>query len=48
MTYKQLKHAIDRFIAVTDGDPKPFVWTADPRCVLAAVKREKQALESVN
>jgi hypothetical protein len=27
--------------------PKPFVWTADPARILAAVKRGKQALESV-
>jgi hypothetical protein len=38
---------INRFIAETNGDPKPFVWSADPR-VLAAVKRGKQALESVD
>jgi transposase len=45
---EDLKHAINRFIAETNGDPKPFVWTADPRRVLAAVKRGKQALESVH
>jgi hypothetical protein len=39
----ELKHAINRFIAETNGYPKPFVWTADPRRVLAAVKRGKQA-----
>ena len=27
--------------------PKPFVWTADPKRVLAAVKRGKQTLESI-
>jgi transposase len=31
-----------------DADPKPFVWTADPKRVLAAVKRGKQALESLH
>jgi hypothetical protein len=31
-----------------NADPKPFIWTADPRRVLAAVKRGKQALESVH
>jgi hypothetical protein len=35
----ELKHAINRFIADTNGNPKPFVWTADPGRVLAAVKR---------
>jgi hypothetical protein len=43
-----LKAAIDRFIAETNSDPKPFVWTANPKRVLAAVKRGKQALESVH
>src|SRR5258706_10886167 len=32
-----LKAAINRFVAETNADPKPFVWTADPRRVLAAV-----------
>ena len=26
-------------------NPKPFTWTADPRRVLAAIKRGKSALE---
>jgi hypothetical protein len=25
----ELKQAINRFIADTNGNPKPFVWTAD-------------------
>jgi len=41
-----LKAAINRFVEETNSDPKPFVWTADPKRVLAAVKRGKQALES--
>ena len=44
----ELKAAIDRFLAETNADPKPFVWTADPAKVLAAVKRGKQALESIH
>jgi transposase len=43
-----LKDAINRFIVETNGDPKPFAWTADPRRILAAVKRGKQALESIH
>ena len=43
-----LKAVINRYIVETNGDPKPFVWTADPRRVLAAVKRGKQALESLH
>ena len=40
-----LRLAINRFVAETNADPKPFVWTADPKRVLAAVKRGKQVLE---
>ena len=41
-----LQIAINRVVAETNADPKPFVWTADPKRVLAAVKRGKQTLES--
>jgi hypothetical protein len=41
-----LKHAINRFIAETNCNPKPFTRTADPRRVLAAIKRGKDALET--
>jgi hypothetical protein len=34
-----LKATIDRFVEETNSRPKPFVWTADPKRVLAAVKR---------
>jgi len=43
-----VKTAINRFVAETNANPKPFVWAADPRRVLAAIKRGKQALESVH
>jgi transposase len=43
-----LQEAINRFIAETNANPKPFVWTADPTHVLAAVARGKQALESIH
>ena len=33
---------------IEENDPKPFVWTADPKRVLAAVKRGKQVLESIH
>ena len=42
-----LQVAINRFLAETNSTPKPFVWTADPKRVLAAVKRGKEALESI-
>jgi transposase len=44
----ELQAAINRFLAETNDNPKPFVWTADPDKVLAAVKRGKQALESLH
>ena len=43
-----LQVAINHFVAETNVDPKPFVWTADPKRVLAAIKRGKQTLESVH
>ena len=39
-----LQVAINRFVAETNLNPKPFVWTADPKRVLATVKRGKQTL----
>ena len=43
-----LQIAINRYVAETNADPKPFVWTAHPDRVIAAVERGKQALESVH
>ena len=43
-----LQLTINRFVADTNADPKPFVWTADPKRVLAAIKRGKQPLESIH
>ena len=43
-----LQVAINRFVAETNLNPKPFVWTADPKRVIAAVKRGKQTLESAH
>jgi transposase len=43
-----LKAAIERFVAETNDNPKPFVWTAKPNRVLAPVKLGKQALESIH
>ena len=47
---KLLNHqaAINRFVEETNSDPKPFVWTADTKRVLAAVKRGKEKLESIH
>ncbi len=40
----ELQAAINRFVDETNAQPKPFVWTADPHRVLAAVNRGNQAL----
>ena len=44
----ELQAAINRFIAETNNDPKPFVWTADPDRIIAAVRRGHQVLESIH
>ncbi len=44
----ELQAAIDRFVAETNADPKPFVWTARPNRILAAVKRGKEKLKSIH
>ena len=44
----ELEIAIERFIAEANAEPRPFLWTARPSRILAAVKRGKQALESVH
>ncbi len=43
-----LQAAINRYISEHNAEPKPFVWTADPERVLAAISRGKQALESIH
>ena len=39
-----LQATINRFVAETNHDPKPFTWTADPDKIIAAVRRGHQAL----
>jgi transposase len=41
-----LEAAIDRFVADTNNDPKPFAWTANPNKIIAAVRRGHQVLDS--
>ena len=43
-----LQSAINQFIAETNPDLKPFVWTADPDKIIAAVKRGHQMLDSIH
>jgi transposase len=44
----ELQAAINRFIAETNNEPKPFIWTADPGKIIAAVDRGRQALDSIH
>ena len=44
----ELQAAINRFIAEQNAEPKPFVWTADPDKIIAAVKRGYQTLDSTH
>ena len=43
-----LQAAINRFVEETNASPKPFVWTAKPDAILAAVKRGRETLESIH
>jgi transposase len=43
-----LQAAINRFLAQTNDNPKPFIWTADPDAIIEKVRRGKQALESIH
>jgi transposase len=44
----ELQAAIRRFLAETNGSPKPFTWTADPDKIIAAVRRGHQVLDSIH
>ena len=43
-----LQAAIKRFIAETNRNPKPFVWTADPNRIIDAVQRGKLVIETIH
>jgi transposase len=43
-----LQTAIHRFLEETNDEPKPFVWTADPDRIVAAVKRGHQRLDAIH
>ena len=43
-----LQAAINCFVTETNSDPRPFVWTANPKHILAAVKRGKRKLGSIH
>jgi transposase len=44
----ELQAAINRFLAETNADPKPFVWTADPDHIIEKVHRGKQTLAQLH
>jgi transposase len=46
-SFVDLHEAINRFVAETNDNPKPFTWTADPDKIIAAVRRGRQVLDSV-
>ena len=43
-----LQAAINRYLDEANHDPKPFLWTAHPDKIIAAVNRGRQALESIH
>jgi transposase len=43
-----LQTAINRYLAETNDNPKPFLWTADPDAIIEKVRRGKQVLESIH
>ena len=43
-----LQAAINRYVAETNTRPRPFIWTADPDHIIAAVRRGHQALDSIH
>jgi transposase len=44
----ELQATINRYLAETNRQPKPFVWTADPDQIIAAVRRGYQTLELIH
>jgi len=44
----ELQAAINRFLAEHNGEPKPFIWKADPEEIIAARNRGFQTLESIH
>jgi transposase len=43
-----LQATINRFVAETNQQPRPFVWTADPDQIIAAVRRGHQTLDLIH
>jgi transposase len=43
-----LQSAINRYLEEHNHNPKPFVWTADPKRIIDKVRRGYQTLESIH
>jgi len=43
-----LQAAINRYLDEANHHPKPFIWTADPDKIIAAVNRGRQVLDSIH
>jgi hypothetical protein len=43
-----LQQAINRFIEHHNRQPTPFIWSADPKNIIAAAKRGHQTLETIH
>ena len=44
----ELQAAINRYLAETNDDPRPFVWTAEPDDIITKVRRGYQASRSIH
>jgi transposase len=42
-----LQTAINRYLAETNANPKPFIWTADPDAIIKKVRRARTVLASI-
>jgi len=42
-----LQAAINRFVTEANAYPRPFRWTKDPDKIITTVKRDHQALDSL-
>ena len=43
-----LRAAINRFLAETNDNPRPFTWTTDPDAIIEKARRGKQVLDSIH
>ena len=43
-----LQAAINRYLDEANRHPKPFIWTADPDKIIAAVNRGREVLDSIH